>query len=138
MKAISKRADAVLRDLIEGMTECGQYCDIDNAPEVFMAVHVECITVVDLGWIYSVGHYSEQNGDLMADPEIVFLVTKNQGSYPIEVRMDYAGVRRESVFFDGGKIKSFAPNVQADQVKFANLLLGNIKKQQGLKIKKSA
>jgi len=44
----------------------------------------------------SVCHYGEQNGDLMRDPEIVFLVQDHK-ELPTYFRNDYAGVERFDV-----------------------------------------
>lgn len=51
----------------------------------------------------SVAHYSEQNGDAMRDPEIVYLVdgSKLESWIPIYFLNDYAGVEQE-VIRDGG------------------------------------
>lgn len=46
----------------------------------------------------SVAHYSEQNGDAMRDPEMVFLVRPDLTSWiPIYYLNDYAGVETDAV-----------------------------------------
>lgn len=42
--------------------------------------------------VYSMAHYGEQNGDLMADPEMTFSVDRNSGRIePLTYRNDYMG-----------------------------------------------
>ena len=46
--------------------------------------------------VYSMSHYGEQNGDLMADPDMEFAVDdRNQRIIPRTFRNDYMGIMQE-------------------------------------------
>ena len=76
IKPVSASAKKVIQQL-EAMMIDG-YVKIDNARGIFMPVIVEQVGRNQI----SIAHYYEQNGDLMADPEIVFL--KKEYSYGTE------------------------------------------------------
>lgn len=82
--------------------------------------------------LFSLAHYGEQNGDLMADPEMVVLCTEI-GWCPVSFRNDYVGVRRECVRLDAGeRITHVAPREKRDQTSFLNTWLKNLRHQQGV------
>jgi len=56
------------------------------------------------GDLVAVSHTYEQNGDLMRDPEIVFLVTGDIWT-PMSFRNDSVGVYRESMIIEDGDIR---------------------------------
>jgi len=126
MKAISKSAKKVMDILTEGLIELGDHKTIDNAKGSFMAVHVELIDFEALGRFFSVAHYYEQNGDLMRDPEMVFVRASDGNYYPTYFRQD---PYLEQFSVRGTK---FIPKMQADHAKFAGIWMKNIKEQQGL------
>ena len=130
MKKLNKTAERIFRKLIAGLN--GDARKIDNGGACIMAVHVEQIRTVDLGPIYSVAHYYEQNGDLLCDPDMTFLVAStDNGVYPIT--FEQGGVTyQEAVEWDGDQIKGVRPKRQADMTQFANTWMRNIKEQQGL------
>ena len=45
MKCLSKRAEAIFRQLIEGLTEPGQHRKIDNTAGTFMPVCIHVLSV---------------------------------------------------------------------------------------------
>ncbi len=54
--------------------------------------------------VYSISHYGEQNGDLMADPDMEIAVDKEKGTvYPRTFRNDYMGIMQEVFIFKNGK-----------------------------------
>ena len=56
------------------------------------------------GEMVSVAHYSEENGDPMRDPEIVFEVAAGQW-HPVSIQHDFVGIYREAVFVgEDGKV----------------------------------
>jgi len=93
-----------------------------------MAVSIEYIG----NNIYSIAHYYEQNGDLMADPEMTFLKGDDGNFYPCSFRNDGTGFNRESVIFANGEFKGYYPKAQTEDKNFANMWLMNIKEQQNL------
>lgn len=60
----------------------------------FMDLSMEKLYYTDVyGFpVYSITHYGEQNGDLMADPEITFSITSDGRLIPQTFRNDYVGV----------------------------------------------
>lgn len=131
MKKLNKAAEAIFRTLIGGL-ESGESCKYDNGGACIMAVHVEQIRTVDLGPIYSIAHYYEQNGDLVCDPDMTFLVASTDNSiYPITFEQG-GMLYQEAVEWDGDRIKGVRPKTQRDITNFANTWMRNIKEQQRL------
>jgi hypothetical protein len=106
------------------------YKKIDNAKGAFMAVTVEKIGTYDHGIHFSVAHYYEQNGDLMRDPEMIF-IRIHEGRYlPSYYRQD-PYLEQESLAFDSSAWK-LRPQLQREHARFANMWMRNIKEQQRL------
>ena len=142
MKSLNKQAMKVFAKLIDGLDVYG-HRQIDNAPDVYMPVTVEVVgssKVEGSDWrslAVSLSHYGEQNGDLMRDPEMIFKAVwfdgELQAVVPVYFRNDYLGSEQWSVTnwqeldaeYDG-----FYPKLQADQARFANTWMKNIKAQQ--------
>ena len=125
----------ILDRLTEGMTKIEDHRTIDNAPGAFMAVHVERIGRTSMGPLFSVAHYYEQNGDLMKDPDMVFLRAGDGEYYPIEFQQDSLSYYRCCVEFnEKGNISSYLPAIQADMADFANTWMLNILMQQKIKL----
>ena len=84
--------------------------------------------------IISVAHYFEQNGDLMADPEVCFIYSKAMELFiPSYFKQDGSmGIEQESIVMENGEIKGIRTKMQADHTSFANMWLKNIKYQQNL------
>lgn len=80
----------------------------------------------------SVAHYYTQNGDAIADPDIVFWVAPNGEWYPCEVQMPLIGYREYIVFKDG-KPASFYQKLQHDLATFSNQWASNIREQDYLR-----
>lgn len=95
------------------------------------------------GKLYSLCHYYEQNGDLMQDPEMCFIVVDNRaaetgdidfvGVYPYAFIQASLAIYQESANIENNKLTSFSRKQQADHTVFANQWLGNIDKQGFLK-----
>lgn len=138
MNAINKEATKVMDILTANLTTGSR--TIDNTKGAFMAVHVERVSEIDLGPIFSVAHYYEQNGDLMRDPDVEFLKATNAAGenlyFPISFWQDgYPTVRNEAVVLDdsGRTIKGVRKKMQASITRFCNTWMRNIKHQQNLK-----
>jgi hypothetical protein len=133
MKAVNKKAKKVMDVLTEGMDKIGDHRKIDNTKGAFMAVHVEHINNCNLGEIFSISHYFEQNSDLMRDPDMEFIKGSDGEYYPISFWQDSPLKRDEALDWgEDGKIKGIRPKLQAELVTFANTWMKNIKEQQGL------
>ena len=117
MKCLNERAEAIFRKLTEGLAKVGDHRKIDNAPGSFMAVSIEIIGRSGLGPLISVAHYYEQNGDLMRDPDVVFLIGADRHVYPVSFRQDNLGIYLESAYVEDGVWK-VRVKMQADLCSF--------------------
>jgi hypothetical protein len=127
LKTLTNKATEVFNKLINANTT-----KIQNN-NTFMAVHIEEIATCSHGKIWSLAHYYEQNGDLMADPEMTFLVKNNHLEiYPLSYTLHSLGIYNDAVIFDNGEPKQYYRKMQADLAVFANMWLKNIKDQQEL------
>lgn len=77
MKAINKSAARAMRKMMSMMDN--GYAKIQKSSS-FMAVTIELVGQNELGKLFSVAHYAEQNGDLMRDPEVVFILGNDKSS----------------------------------------------------------
>jgi len=130
MKAINKSAARAMRKMMSMMDN--GYAKIQKSSS-FMAVTIELVGQNELGKLFSVAHYAEQNGDLMRDPEVVFILGNDEEFYPITIQQDFIGKYQDVLEYDEtGKIKGWYPRLQADLASFANFWVKNIKYQQSL------
>jgi hypothetical protein len=129
MKAASKASGRVLDMLTKGLA-FGEARKIDNAPGAFMAVHVDHIDDTPLGPVFSVAHYYEQCGDLVADPDVTFLRGADGQWYPLSFQ-DSFGYRRYVEIGPDGEVAIDRAR-QLDLAQFVNMWMRNIKEQQGL------
>lgn len=130
LKALRPAALAVFNHLTDGL-DLGGHRKLDNASGTFMAVCVEKIT----GRHYSIAHYFEQSGDLMADPEMTFFKSDDGAVYPCTFQQDNLAMYRIGLdITDEGVIEHTSIKEQHDQAAFANQWMANIADQQGLNI----
>jgi hypothetical protein len=131
MKALNKQSTQTMNKMVSMLEE--GYIKIDNTGGSFMPVSVEQIFENEKYRIFSVAHYYEQNGDLMADPEMCFINLKAVGSFlPSYFKQDNIGMEQESIIIEDDVIKGYRAKMQADHTSFANMWLRNIKNQQNL------
>lgn len=78
LEPINKASQLVLERLIESL-DVGASRTVDNGGP-FMAVHIEMHRWIDGSVVVSVAHYFEQNGDLVPDPDVMF-VRRSDGSF---------------------------------------------------------
>ena len=129
IKPLSRKALAVFRVLTEGFTKAGDHRKV-NQCQSFMPVCVEAVGRTPQGaLIVSVAHYYEQNGDLMVDPEVTFVVTRADYVFPITYRQDGLGIDRVYVRWEGDKV-FWNLRMQNDLAGFCNDWMENIKQQQ--------
>lgn len=131
MKTLNKTATATFNKCVKLAEQQNGYCIIDNTNNSFMPVVVEIIErdSEEKATKVSIAHYYEQNGDLMADPEMCFAII-NGFIVPYFYKTDCNGVWQESVIYDGVSAKKLYPYMQADHSNFANMWFMNIKRQQ--------
>lgn len=145
MKTLNKTASHILCRLIDAMNG-KSHLKIENEP--FMPLTIERIgeainTLYGPGLPYSLCHYYEQNGDLMQDPEMCFVVIdKREGkseSEPPIVAIPYMfqqaniGIYQESMSIEYGNLIMTDSRQQADHTYFANGWLANIRAQGFIK-----
>lgn len=133
MKSINKKAQRIMDRLTDGLDSDYPLRTVDSSGGTYMAVHVELIGTVELGPVYSVAHYYEQNGDMMRDPDVEFIKAKVDGKYyPISFRNDGLGVMQEAVVFEDKKVKGIRIKQQRDIATFCGSWMSNINQQQRL------
>lgn len=76
----------------------------------------------------SVAHYFRQNGDSIADPDVVFFTGYSEW-VPIEIQQVMGFHRYAELAVDEGSIERFAPRGQADLALFTNQWARNLKQQ---------
>lgn len=129
---INQTAKKIMQKILSVMESNGTtYQKFDNSDGVFMPLSVEIIGETSMGREVSLAHYYEQNGDLMADPEMIFL-EKNGEFYPAYYKQDGLGLEKYSIKYDREKMIGYNRALQKDQTQFANMWLKNIKYQQEL------
>lgn len=124
MKAISKRATAILRRLIGPCRKPGDSRKIDSGRGYLPA----CVEIVGPQRV-SVAHYVIQNGDMCADPDIVFREGPDGRFYPVQVTQHLVGVFAEYEY--PGCYSQPDPPGQVGLCDLAEILLANIADQQG-------
>ena len=132
IQPLSKSALTVFNVITEGINDVGDHRRIDNAGKDsgIMAVVVEGVDRTPQGsLIVSVAHYYEQNGDLMADPEVTFVVAREDYVYPISYKQAGLGIDREYVRWEDGKV-FWNLRMQNDLARFCTTWMRNIKQQQ--------
>ena len=135
MKCLNKAASVVMDRLSDGLN-LGDHIKIENSGGAFIPVCVQNIAQTELGALLSVAHYYEQNGDLMRDPEMVFL-KRNGKYYPVSIQQDGGlGFYQKAIEIQGVKVIGYYPPLLDEQVSFAQIWMKNIKEQQRLCLKK--
>lgn len=95
MHSINEKSKLIMEKLIALLDD--GYLKLDNASGTFIPLVMEKVTD-EPGFtaVYSLAHYGEQNGDLMADPEMTFGESDHE-FYPLSFRNDYVGVYQEVI-----------------------------------------
>lgn len=125
-RPINNKSKKVFETLISKIKD--GYAKIDNTESTYMPVSFELIGKN----FYSLAHYYKQNGDLMADPEVVFYQSSDNEYYPCSFRNDGLGINREYIEFEDGKPSKIYLHDQHDCSEFCDMWLNNIKEQQEL------
>ena len=100
----------------------------------YMPLSVEEIGISRDGHrLVSLCQYGEQNGDLMRDPDIVFLfhnVPDGMAAEPVSFRNDYLGIVQEVYQYDEtGRRTHVVPSLKQDLKEFAESWFANLKDQ---------
>lgn len=145
---LSDKSSKIMKQILALLPAGEDYVKIDNSDGVYMPLIVEK-NVLDLDDILhgsqmsvfkerfavSLAHYYEQNGDLMADPEVVFLCYKGPRGWkfaPVTYRLSGIGVDRRHIYTtpNGGIVVEQAN--QRDLRDFCEMWFSNIAYQQEL------
>ena len=126
LKPVNKQAAKVLEALTKGL-EYAEGRKIDNSEGIYMPVHVERVG----SDLFSVAHYGEQNGDLMADPDVVFW-KRIDGWFPVEITQHYLGRYQRLLWVEKGEVVKWNPRGYRDVKIFCGTWMQNVKQQQGL------
>jgi hypothetical protein len=130
IKPLSPSALSVFRVLTEGIAKLGDHRKFDNGGTSIMPAVVEAVGKTPQGaLIVSIAHYYEQNGDLMADPEVTFVVARDEFVFPISYKQDGLGIDREYVRWEGERV-FWNLKAQNDLASFCTNWMRNIKEQQ--------
>lgn len=100
----------------------------------FMPLSVEKIGVDGEGYrLVSLCHYGEQNGDLMRDPDLVFMFQDTPHGFiaePVSFRNDYLGLDQEVYCYDEtGKRTHLNTKLKRDLKEFAQSWFANLNEQ---------
>ena len=83
--------------------------------------------------LVSLCHYGEQNGDLMRDPDIVFLfhnLPNGIAAEPVSFRNDYLGIVQEVYRYDEtGRRTHVVPSLKQELKEFAESWFANLNNQ---------
>ncbi len=130
MHALNKQAKKIMEALIAQLDD--GYLKLDNTKGTYMPLSVEKVTD-EPGFtaVYSLAHYGEQNGDLMADPEMTFGECDHE-FYPLSFRNDYVGIY-QTVITEQVDLRR-----QMELAEFSAIWLMEIVEQQKLIIQQGA
>ena len=100
----------------------------------YMPLSVEEIGSSGDGYrLVSLCHYGEQNGDLMRDPDIVFLfhnLPDGVAAEPVSFRNDYLGIVQEVYRYDEtGRRTHMVPSLKQELKEFAESWFATLKDQ---------
>lgn len=140
MKQLNEQATRIFCRLIKRLEgrQHNKYLSEGFMPLSMERLEENILTPAGVGTTYSLCHYYKQNGDLMRDPEMVFIVVDNRKNekdikdvhiYPQLYQLDSLGLYEESISIEYGQIKSFIKRWQAAHCRFGNQWLRNIQMQ---------
>lgn len=124
MQAVNKTAGKIL-DQLQAKAEAEGHAKLDNAPNAFMALTVDLLG----GRQMAIGHYFEQGGDLVPDPDMTFWCGPDGRWYPVQITQQW-GAQQVVTFGRDGQPERVDPRAQRELAVFAGQWLRNIKRQQ--------
>jgi len=131
MKALNPTASQIFFALVDGLQQ-GEAHKIETSGGTYMPVLVDCLSREPP--LYAIAHRFEMNGDLVPDPDVQFLVSKDQSGgppAPYPYAIDQLIGSRELARFDAhGHVTHLDRRGQASLADFANGWMRNIRDQQ--------
>ena len=118
-----------LWSMAENNKEEPNYYKLGNS-DIFYPLAIEILEKNEI----SICHYNKLNGDLMCNPEMVFIKSKEGKYYPIYYKNSFIGLEIFSASNVGDELHCINEKQQFDQALFADEWLNNIMQQQDLKI----
>ena len=132
MDFVSEKGFEVIRKILSLMENGYLKLDSKRGYMPLVVENVDCYTTSSGNefQIISFAHYGNCEGDLMADPEMLFWICKEKGiAFATYYKNDWAGVEQYSVIVDDGKLR-WNQQLQKSHAEFAELWLNNINEQQ--------
>lgn len=126
MNTLGKAAGKVLDALTAGL-EVGDARRIDVSGGVYMVVHVDRLS----DRTFSVAHYFSQNGDLVADPDGVFLRGEGGEWLPVSLQLCTGHYTAALELDANDKPTGVRQRALRELVSFGRMWLRNIAQQQG-------
>ena len=127
MRKINQKAKKVLQQLIKIAGE-NEYKKIEN--EGWQPLSIEKVYFYyDFETVYALSHTGVQNGDLMRDPEVLFIKMHDGEFYPAAFRNDYIGMNNEYIKKNEKGQTLLARKKQTDLAMFCGTWTNNIKDQ---------
>ena len=137
MKRINEQSTKIFCKLLS-KPDSENYAKLQS--EGFMPLVIEMVgenieTPFGIAKLYSLAHYYEQSGDLMRDPEMVFIVVDNRKEkkdfdnifiFPQMYQQDNLDIYEESVNIKDGKLTTYKKLWHDGHCKFASQWLKNI------------
>jgi len=109
--------------------------DILNSDNIYLRLEQDCFHPLVLERhepnVFSLTHYYTQNGDLMSDPDVTFLIHRHERSlslYPLSITQSALGIYDEVAFLNDKRdgLKSIKPSPMKDIADFCNVWASNI------------
>jgi hypothetical protein len=143
MKSITRASTRIMEKVCEGLENLGDHKKIQNST-AFMPLDVEVVGSVKAGMdgkgvLISLTHFKEESGDLLHDPDMMFIKAtmpnlrtgKPQVEYyPITFQNDCVGTFSQGCLIENQEIHQIFITAQKSMTEFANIWLHNIKEQQ--------
>jgi hypothetical protein len=125
MRVLGNRHGQLLDTVTAGLA-VGAARIIDNAPGTYQPLHVD-----RLGQrLFALAHYSQIGGDLVSDPDGVFVRT-DAGWIPVSLQLCTGYYKRAVTLDDREQPIDFRPRALHELLGFSAMWLGNIADQQG-------
>ena len=123
MPHLNEKATEIFNDLIARLGEA-HHIKLDSG-RGYMPLSIEKIGKD----AYALAHYGKKNGDLMADPDMAFIVIDGL-VHPMTWRNDYLGLNDDCVIKVTDGVPVFKEDTQKGMAHFANTWMHNIQAQQ--------
>lgn len=139
MKHLNQASTRTLIALLKAIPEGKTHTRINNTEGAFMAVSVEVLrqNQPQDRKLVSVAHRHEVNGELVADPDVEFLVCDLGGlgvrAYPTAINHGQ-GAQEVAILDNALNPTGIRRRAQADVAAFSNIWMTNIRAQQKIKM----